>query len=387
MYSVKNYWDRGTAFLKNSIYPTKKKLSKLMIYGTDLCDSACKHCMIWKKRPVHYLPFEKIIEVMNSNCVTKKTSVGLVGGEFLFHPEAMNILKWFRRNHRNFDLLTNALRPDDVIEAVEKYPPNRLFVSLDGPEDTYHQMRGKDGYDRVIGLFEKLHQKIPISAMFTLSPYNDFKDLEHVAKVCKRLHIDLRVGVYNNISFFDTQDKAHFHEIGSLKNSEPLTFSKAKSNFDAVQEPDVMTYEKKELLNIKEHLPDIIKEFDENYDYLILYDEWRKGNLKLNCYSILDSLVLLPNGDVPICQNLDVLMGNLHTNTLDEILNSPASVEKQKHYVKNCNACWINFHRKYDIVLYRNFERFFGAHVTSKMLGYYWWQKEKNTTYKQVINS
>jgi hypothetical protein len=49
--------------------------------------------------------------------------------------------------------------------------------------------------------------------MFTLSPYNDFDDLEHVAIVCKEFSIDLRVGVYNDISFFDTIEGAHVNEI------------------------------------------------------------------------------------------------------------------------------------------------------------------------------
>ena len=57
--------------------------------------------------------------------------------------------------------------------------------------------------------------------------------------------------------------------------------------------------------DFKGRIPQNIKEFEENYDFLVLYDEWRKKNLKLNCYSILDSLVILPDGDVPICQNLD----------------------------------------------------------------------------------
>ena len=53
--------------------------------------------------------------------------------------------------------------------------------------------------------------------MFTLSPYNDFKDMQHVAGVCKQYGIDMRVGVYNNISFFDTIEKAHSTEIGGEK--------------------------------------------------------------------------------------------------------------------------------------------------------------------------
>jgi MoaA/NifB/PqqE/SkfB family radical SAM enzyme len=173
-----------------------------MIYGTDLCDSGCKHCLIWAKRPINYLPFEKIVDIMQSRCITKRTTIGLEGGEFLLHPDAMKILEWFSKHHSNFDLLTNGLKPEKVIEAVTKFPPQRLFISLDGPQDTYHNMRGKDGYDGIINLIEKLHSIVPISAMFTLSPYNDFDDLEHVAQVCKKYGIDLRIGVYNNISFF-----------------------------------------------------------------------------------------------------------------------------------------------------------------------------------------
>jgi sulfatase maturation enzyme AslB (radical SAM superfamily) len=373
-------------FLNNKLFPSKKKLSTLMFYGTDLCDSGCKHCLIWTKRPVNYLPFEKFIEIMQSRCVTKNTTVGLEGGEFLLHPDAMKILEWFSKHHHNYDLLTNGLQPDNITEALKKHTPKRLFISLDGPKDTYQNMRGKDGYEGIIRIIEAHHKKVPISAMFTLSPYNDFDDLEHVAQVCKKYNIDLRIGVYNNISFFDTVDNARFNEIGTLKNSEPLTFKKAKALAQSTPSKSMIDAQS-EWFTIKEKLPPTVKEFAENYDFLILYDEWRRGNLKLNCHSILDSLVILPNGDVPICQHLDVMIGNVFTNTLDEIFNGPETNRKHKHYEKNCNACWINFHRKYDVILYRNFEKYFGRFVTSKLLGYYWWEGERKKTYKEIINA
>lgn len=391
MYSAKNYINRGLTFLNNQWRPGHKKLSTLMIYGTDLCDSACKHCLIWTKRPVNYLPFEKIKDIMNSKCVTKKTTVGLEGGEFLLHPDAMDIMKWFGEHHPNFDLLTNALKPESVIEAVVRCPPKRLFISVDGDKDSYLHMRGKDGYDGIIHVLEKTHKKVPISLMFTLSPYNDFTDMKDVAGVAKKYGIDLRIGVYNDISFFDTIETAHFNDIGSLKSNEMRSYTEAKQLIGARAEhttemmPPRVTTE--QLINIKENIPEIIKEFPENFDFLILYDEWRRGGLKLNCLSILDSLVVLPNGDVPICQNLNVMIGNVFSNTLDEVFNGAEAQKKQKHYSKNCNACWINFHRKYDVILYRSFEKYFGQFATRKMLSQYWWEKEKKKTYKQIIGS
>src|SRR5690606_21321328 len=47
----------------------------------------------------------------------------------------------------------------------------------------------------------------------------------------------------------------------------------------------------------KNNIPEIVKEFQENYDFLILYDEWRQKQLSLKCFSIMDSLVIHPNGD------------------------------------------------------------------------------------------
>ena len=389
MYTTRNYINRGVNYLNNKFFPGRKKLSTLAFIATDLCDSACKHCLIWAKRPVNYFPLDKMIEIMNSRCISRNTTIALQGGEFLIHPQAMEIMAWFNKHHPNVDILTNALKPENVIELVEKHPPRRLFISIDGNRESYLHMRGKDGYDGIINVIEKTHKKVPVSAMFTLSPYNDFDDLEHVAQVCKKFNIDLRVGVYNDISFFDTIETAHSNEIGSLKSDSILSFTEAKKmlNNKPTDEKTPLSIPaiQANLVNIKEKIPEILKDFPENYEYLVLYDEWRRGKLKLSCNSILDSLIVLPNGDVPVCQNLNVMIGNVFTNSLDEIFNGAASQKTQKHYSQNCNACWINFHRKYDIALYRNFERFFGKFATSKMLGHYWWSSESKKTYRGMF--
>ncbi|HRG94300.1 MAG TPA: SPASM domain-containing protein, partial [Chitinophagaceae bacterium] len=201
--------------------------------------------------------------------------------------------------------------------------------------------------------------------------------------------IDLRIGVYNDISFFDTIESAHYNDIGSLQSANIRSYQDAKKLIDA-KEPVTATVNppgtaRENLMRIREKIPSIVKEFPENYDFLVLYDEWRRGGTKLSCNSIMDSLVILPNGDVPICQNLDVLIGNVFTNSLDEVFNGPGAIQQQKHYQKNCNACWINFHRKYDVILFRTFEKYFGRMATRKLLGQYWWESEKKKSYRQLI--
>ncbi len=324
---------------------------------------------------------------MQSKCVHASTMVGLEGGEFLLHPQADEILKWFSEHHPNFDIFSNCLKPDQLIEAVKKYKPHRLYISLDGDESTYLHMRGKDGYLKVINVIESLKDEVPIFVMFTLSPYNDFSDLGHVAEVCKKYGVFLRVGIYNNIPFFDTIDDAKQAFFGQYKNDEVLTYSKVNQLRESkTTTPLPAIEEEKSTQNsYASSIPQSIKEFEENYDYIKLYQNWRSGNLRLKCHSILDSVIILPDGSVPICQNLSLKLGNILEKDLDDIFNSPSTQKLHDHYSNNCNQCWISYHRKYDIILYRSFEKYFGKKATTKMLGYYKWDEDSNLSYRDVI--
>src|SRR5258707_5145069 len=224
MFQFSDYASRGFNLVYNRLASGSKRLSSLMLYATDLCDSGCKHCLIWMKRPTTVLSFEAIVKIMESRCVHPSTMVGLEGGEFLLHPEADRIMEWFSQHHRNYDLFSNCLKPEKLIRAVKTYRPHRLYISLDGDREGYLHMRGKDGYERVLEVIGELKGVVPIFVMFTLSPYNDFSDLRHVAAVCKDHGVFLRVGIYNNIPFFDTIEDAPASAFGQYKNDEVLTY-------------------------------------------------------------------------------------------------------------------------------------------------------------------
>ncbi len=350
MYGLKDYIYNGVLYLNNMFRPRHKVLSSLMIYSTTLCQSKCKHCSIWKK-PVEHLSLEDIKRIIGSKCVSSRTVVGLEGGEFVLHPEADEIMEWFRLNHPNYTLLSNCLTPGKVIEAVRRHRPVRLYVSLDGDKDTYLQMRGRDGYDKVIEVVETLKDEIPISLMFCLSPWNSFKDMEWVIGIAKKYNIDVRIGIYGTMEFFDTT-------------------------------AELLEADMKDFIG---QIPPSIHDTEENYDFVALYDEWRNGHLKLRCQSIFSELVIHSNGNVPLCQNLEVILGNVHEQTLDEIFNSKKTHKTQCHYSKECNGCWINFHRKYDIVLLRNFEKLLPKKLIELFYGKYQWTENRKETYKSYF--
>ena len=348
MYSFFDYVYNGCLYLNNIVRHRHKRLSQLMIYATTACQSQCKHCNIWKKK-VEHLSLDDIRQVMESRCVTRHTTVGLEGGEFILHPQAAEIMSWFQEHHPKYTLLSNCLAPRRVIKAVRLHHPRHLYVSLDGDRETYRRMRGRDGYDRVIQVVEALKDELPLSLMFCLSPWNSFDDMAYVIDIAKHHGVDLRIGIYGTMAFFDTTS---------------------------------------ELLTTTDFIPKIPRSIhgtQENFDFVALYDEWRNGRLKLRCQSILSSLVIHSNGDVPLCQNLGVKLGNIHSQSLDEIFNGKAACQMQCDYSRNCNDCWINFHRKYDIILIRNMERLLPKWLLEKFYGPYQWTADSKTTYRQYF--
>lgn len=348
MYSIYDYIHNGVAFVNNVVRKQHKELTSLMIYSTTGCQSRCKHCSIWKK-PIEYLSLDDIIKIMDSKCVTKRTVVGLEGGEFILHPEADKILGWFDVHHPNYTLLSNCLASKKVIAAVKDHRPKHLYVSLDGNRETYRYMRGRDGYDKVMEVVEACKGMVPISLMFCLSPWNTFEDMSHVIGVAQKHGIDVRIGIYSTMSFFDTTK--------GLMEADDADFIS--------------------------RIPASIHQTDENYDFVALYDEWKNNRLRLRCHSIFSELVIHSNGDVPLCQNLDVVLGNIHENTLDEIFNSRRTAKIQCRYSKECNRCWINYHRKYDIILLRGLERILPKWVIELFYGKYQWTGNRRITYRK----
>ena len=110
MYTIYDYAYNGYLYLNNIMRPRHKRLSQLMIYSTIACQSRCKHCNIWLKK-VEHLSLDDIRRIMQSKCITKRTTIGLEGGEFILHPQAAEIMAWFREHHPNYTLLSNCLAP------------------------------------------------------------------------------------------------------------------------------------------------------------------------------------------------------------------------------------------------------------------------------------
>ena len=141
-------------------------------------------------------------------------------------------MQWLHENHPYYTLLSNGLAPSKVIDAVRQYKPVRLYISLDGDKESYPGVRGVDGHDKVIELIETLKDEIPISLMFCLTPWNSFADMDYVIGIAKKYGIDVRIGIYGTMDFFDT--KAELLDVEDYRSKIPASIHDTDENYDFV---------------------------------------------------------------------------------------------------------------------------------------------------------
>jgi len=308
-----------------SIFP--RKLFNIMFYTTNRCNSHCQTCNIWQQQPKIDMSAEKIKEILDSKVISQFTAIGVEGGEFIIHPEYGNILR--AMSGRNYGIMSNAIFVDRLVETVRKFKIKEVAVSLDGPPETYKKVRGVNTYNQVVEAITKLKEITNVGACFTFSPWNSVGDYNHVWTLCQKLGVRLLYNIYSDIEFFGAKRKNNLWEITKNPDGSPIT-----------------------------------------NDYFLNYPRWVSGELKLPCLSIVTNVVIYPNGDVPLCQYRRVILGNVYERSLDEIWNDPRTVRLQREY-RNCNKCWISYHRYWDLALVRNLDRLLPHTVVEKLVGSY----------------
>lgn len=296
--------------IKKGFKLIKREPISVSLFVTNRCNSMCNICHIWKKQPKEDLSIDLIKKVLNDPLIKKDTLFGVHGGELFCHPQYEEILELFK-NRSNFTLYTNGLMKDKVIEAVRKYKPSELGLSLDGGCETYKKVRGVDAFDKNMEIIETLHKEVPIQINYVINPLNTRDDLKEVKAIVDKYKLNLTLTIYETPEFFET----------SLpKNSQ--------------------IYETEDIAGKNK--------------FLKCYNSWKNGKLYLPCNSTRINFVVWPNGLMNLCQAKNVTLGDLNKNTVSEIWNSKFTKELQKKYRK-CNGCWFFCQRNVDVQIYGRF--------------------------------
>jgi len=290
-----------------------RKITNIVIYTTNRCNSKCKTCNIWDIKPKIDID-PNIIDDLLKN-LNKKITFTITGGEFLLHPKYKEILQKF--DGYKCILLSNGILADRLIDVVREFKVKEIGVSCDGIGKRYEEIRGVDNFHNIQRIAQELKNETKIVLNYTISPFNTKKDLIEVINFCNIEKVDLIIGVYNRPEYFSTK----------------VNFAKAYCLSDVKINSGVLMYPK----------------FFVNM-YIRLYNKWLKGEYKIPCLNIRSQTVIYPNGDVCLCEGKQVVLGNLNKSSFSEIWDSKKTIKTQQDN-RGCNNCFMICQRPADVIL------------------------------------
>ena len=274
------------------------------LYCNTACDSRCTTCNFWRMKPRHRLDPNVLEGIATSRFADEETWFALQGGEFTLHPRAGEILDLFAG--RSFVLFSNLLNPPRVIALVKKHGVKHVTVSLDGGREGYARIRGVDAFDRVTAGIVELQQHAEVAVGITLTPWSRYDDYAEAADFCRANDVPFGVNIYTDSRIYE-----------------------------ATQQPGEIPF-----------LPRVVEETGDRF--CAAYLRWRAGTLDLGCRSIRSVASISPDGDVHLCHNQDVILGNVNDMRFDEIWGSEETARTHAAFA-TCNACWTSCYRMHDL--------------------------------------
>jgi len=289
---------------------------------TNLCNSKCKTCFIWKlyrdrlelkEEEFETWEFERTFESLGK----KPIWFTLSGGEPYLRPDIVKICIAVCEYCSPYiiNIPTNALLPSVIEDKTRKILEQRndvkliVNLSLDGVGEKHDEIRGIAGnFDRLIDTFQRL-----------MKLKEEFRNLSiGVHSVISRYNVDQVLHLYEFVRRLDPD--SYITEVAE-KRAELFTM-----NCDIV--PDLGSYAetinviskevKKDYSRSKSFVSKLIQAFRVEYYQIVTQELWIHRQI-VPCYAGYASCQISPYGDVwPCCVlGYDKPMGNLREVSYD----------------------------------------------------------------------
>lgn len=254
---------------------------------TDYCPLDCRHCYLPKKNN-NVVSREDIEKVLNDIKHMGAYQVQLTGGEALTHPEFSYIIKRLTDMKLFVSVSTSGFYSNNEIwkalENLKSNTRNLIRVSLDGNQNTHNYIRrNKKAYSTAIKFIEKAVKLGLNCQVGTCLIEQRADELEDMIKLVKGLGVqDIEIGRISE------QGNA---EVNNIKTQWPES-----------------TYQ--------EFLKDMKKKYETKYFKVRqVCDLGRR-----NCGAGYMSCRIKPNLDVTPCPMIEITMGNLKEESIDNVM-------------------------------------------------------------------
>lgn len=332
----------------------------------EKCNLRCKMCYQWgdtgsyhEKEKLTTLSF-KHVEKIIKDCAGAKPTFGLFGGEPFLHPNVFEIIKLIIDRGCYLYAATNGTLIEKYAQELIDSKINRLWVSIDGPQEINDLQRGNGVYKRVMKGVDKLTKlkkttgsKYPeLGITYIVTPNN----AEYIEDFFfNHINLDDFAGVSIEMQNFATVDN-HLDYIEVL-NSEFKLKTMAPIASGLVQDPSI--FAALDIDRITEQIAKVKILCDskqiilntspktvstENYKNYFSANWAKLEDKKTHCVFPFIQAEVTATGDVVGCHTFyDLPMGNIYTTDFLDIWNGERWQNLRKYIRKElfsiCTSC------------------------------------------------
>jgi len=301
---------------------------KILINVTDLCNSRCSFCDIWKIKPENEITIKEIDSLFKSVNRNLKW-LSLSGGEVTlvkYYYELIDSAVANCKNLKIFTFTTNGLLINRTVKyalyAKEKGLDVMITISLDGDETTHDKIRGvKGNYKKCFEIFNALKSN-NIKCQFGITASTN--NVEFIKKKFSKYEKNIRSATF-------VHSGGIYNKINEKNNS--IILNSMKIIYD--------TFKIKSIHDIVEKI------------HLAISLKFLKFDQKINvipCEVLNSSAHILPNGDIKPCMFMNKI-GNIKHNDFSKVLQSTSTLKIRNDIKKNnCPKCWMNCYSVHSIM-------------------------------------
>lgn len=291
-----------------------KKLNGTVIV-TYRCNARCTMCNRYKapSRPEEELSIETIRKL------PPMYFTNITGGEPFIRTDLPDIVRELNKISDRIVISTNGFFTDRIVALCKEFPNIGIRISIEGLEQTNNEIRGlPDGFNRGYETLRRLRAMGMKDVGFGMTVQDrNAKDLVPLYELSDKLDMEFATASLHN-SFY-------FVEAKNIIHDRPMV----AQNFENLIN---------ELLNSNSPK----KWFRAYFNHGLINYIYGQKRL-LPCDMSFDTFFIDPYGDVMPCNGTKdkEVMGNLNTQTFDELWNSEQAEEVRKK-VRHCERqCWM----------------------------------------------
>ncbi len=310
---------------------------------TYRCNARCQMCDSWRMKPGDELTPDDVAVVFEK--IGRLDVVRLSGGEPFLRLDMLDIAEAVLRLSRPFviHITTNGSFPERVEEFARRFPLPRLLrfmVSFDGQEAEHDRNRGQEV------LFETAFETVrrlaalraahgcEVSANHTVISPESLADNDGLRRRLGELDVDVHsVLAYAESSMYGAKLRG--------KKAEHLIVPSGYPLHPRLAGADCIGFIERELQRVGEFGNPMLR-WGKRYYLRGLLARLRKqedARPRPPCVALRSHIRLLPDGSVPVCQFNTERVGNLKSQSFDEVWYGEA-IGPSRKWVDDCPGCW-----------------------------------------------